>query len=53
MSDSEPLVVFLQRRAVREVEEIDAWWSENRPGAPNLFVAELRSVLSIVALLPT
>ncbi len=50
---SEPLVVAIQRRAVREIETIDEWWRTNRPAAPNLFANELESMLAVVALMPT
>jgi plasmid stabilization system protein ParE len=30
--------------AERDVEAIDAWWRENRLGAPNLFAEELARV---------
>jgi plasmid stabilization system protein ParE len=49
---NEPLVVVLQRRATREIEEIDAWWRQNRPAAPNHFLAELESMLAAAALMP-
>lgn len=48
-----PLAVVLQGRATREVDEIDAWWRENRRGAPDLFVAELERTLAVAALMPT
>jgi plasmid stabilization system protein ParE len=54
MSERGPLDVVLQRRALREIEEIDAWWRENRLAAPGgLFVEELAVTLSVVALMPT
>jgi plasmid stabilization system protein ParE len=49
----EPLGVALQRRAEREIEEIDAWWRKNRPAAPDLFVVELEGMLEVVALMPS
>jgi toxin ParE1/3/4 len=51
MNDS--LAVALQRRAIREIEEIDAWWRHNRPASPNLFLSELESMLGAAALMPT
>ena len=49
---NEPLVVVLQRRATREIEDIDAWWRQNRPASPDLFLAELESILAATALMP-
>jgi hypothetical protein len=39
MSDS--LAVVLQRRAIREIEEVDDWWRHNRAASPDLFQKEL------------
>jgi plasmid stabilization system protein ParE len=50
---SNSLEVVFQRRATREVEEIDTWWRANRPAAPDLFVLELRATLSIAVAAPT
>jgi plasmid stabilization system protein ParE len=50
---NESLAVVLQRRAIREIEEIDAWWRHNRPASPNLFLSELESMLAAAALMPT
>jgi len=49
----EPLALVLQRRATREIEEIDEWWRANRPSAPDLFLVELERMLSAVVLMPT
>ncbi|MGA2450798.1 MAG: type II toxin-antitoxin system RelE/ParE family toxin [Polyangiaceae bacterium] len=49
---NEPLVVVLQRRATREIEDVDAWWRQNRPASPDLFLAELESMLAATALMP-
>ena len=48
----EPLAVVFQRRATREVEEIDAWWRANRSSAQDLFLTELERMLAAVALMP-
>lgn len=48
-----PLVLVFQRRATREVEEIDEWWRSNRPSASDLFLTELERMLSALALMPT
>jgi plasmid stabilization system protein ParE len=50
---TEPLAVVFQRRATREIQEIDAWWRKNRPSSPDLFVTELDHMLTVVALMPT
>jgi plasmid stabilization system protein ParE len=50
---NDPLVVVLQRRAIREIEEIDGWWRHNRPASPDLFLRELESMLTVTALMPT
>jgi plasmid stabilization system protein ParE len=49
----EPLAVVFQRRAARDLEEIDAWWKQNRPAAPDMFLLELQKTLAVVALVPT
>lgn len=46
------LRVVFARRATRDVERIDAWWRENRPAAPDLFVDEVRRAVMILALNP-
>lgn len=48
-----PLALVFQRRATREIEEIDEWWRSNRPSAPDLFLTELERMLSALALMPT
>lgn len=50
---TEPLTVVFQRRAAREIEAVDEWWRANRTSAPDLFVSELDTMLSAVALMPT
>jgi plasmid stabilization system protein ParE len=49
---SEPLAVVLQRRAIREIEEIDSWWRRNRPASPDLFQRELETMMTAAALMP-
>ena len=46
------LPVVFERRAAREVEEIDEWWRINRTAAPNLFTLELEQSLRIVQAAP-
>ena len=48
----EPLAVAFQHRATHEIETIDGWWRLNRPSAPDLFLRELESMLSAIALMP-
>jgi plasmid stabilization system protein ParE len=50
---SEGLRVVLQRRAIREIQEIDDWWRHNRPAAPELFLTELEATLTVTALMPS
>lgn len=50
---SGPLSVVFQRRAAREIEEIEQWWREHRPSAPALFLTELERTLAAAALVPT
>ena len=50
---TKPLAVVFQRRAIREIEEVDEWWRANRPSAPDLFIIELERMLGAVALMPT
>jgi plasmid stabilization system protein ParE len=50
---TEPLTVVFQRRATREIEEVDEWWRANRPSAPDLFITELERMLAAVAMMPT
>ena len=49
---SEPLAVVLQKRAIREIDEIDRWWRQHRDAHPVLFLTELEAVLSAIALMP-
>lgn len=49
----EPLAVVFQRRATREIAEVDAWWRKNRPSSPDLFLMELERMLTAVALVPS
>src|SRR5215831_5591885 len=34
----------ISRRARRQIEKIHAWWTDNRPAAPSLFLDELDKV---------
>jgi hypothetical protein len=51
MSSGTLRVVF-EARAAREVAEIDEWWREHRPAAPDLFARELQRVLAVIAVVP-
>lgn len=44
--------VLLAPEAREQARIIDAWWRENRPSAPELFVAELSSAISTLASAP-
>lgn len=46
------LRVFFERRAAREVEDIDGWWRVNRTAAPDLFMVELEQSVSIIQAAP-
>jgi plasmid stabilization system protein ParE len=46
------LAVVFRRRATRDAKAIETWWRENRPAAPDLFVAELERALTVVSLMP-
>jgi plasmid stabilization system protein ParE len=46
------LAVVYTRRAAGEVERIDAYWRENRPESPDLFLADLLRTLALVAIAP-
>jgi plasmid stabilization system protein ParE len=50
---SGPLTVAFQRRATREIEQIEEWWRTNRPSAPTLFLDELERMVAAAALVPT
>ncbi|MBP9112400.1 MAG: type II toxin-antitoxin system RelE/ParE family toxin [Polyangiaceae bacterium] len=47
------LEVRIGRRAAQEIETIDTWWRENRPAAPDMFLAELREAFVRISALPT
>jgi plasmid stabilization system protein ParE len=42
------LPVVFTRRAARQVESADAWWSANRPAAPNALRDDLRGVVALI-----
>ena len=44
--------VHLAPEAREQARKIDAWWRENRPSAPELFVAELSSAFATLASAP-
>jgi plasmid stabilization system protein ParE len=41
-------IVRFTRRAVREVERIEAWWKANRGGTPDRFVSELAQAITLL-----
>jgi plasmid stabilization system protein ParE len=44
--------VLLAPEARDQARTIDAWWREHRPGAPELFVEELSSAVSMLSSVP-
>ena len=47
-----PLQVTVTPRAEAQILAIEAWWRENRPSAPDLFVDELAEAFSTLSLIP-
>lgn len=45
--------VELSAEAGAQVQRIDTWWRENRPGVPDLFTNELEAALLTLELAPT
>jgi plasmid stabilization system protein ParE len=46
------LRVIIIPEAAAQIRAIDAWWSANRPAAPNLFTDELAHCLELLAQAP-
>jgi plasmid stabilization system protein ParE len=46
------LAVRTAPEADRQIREIDSWWRENRPAAPNLFLTELTDAFWIIGEAP-
>jgi plasmid stabilization system protein ParE len=46
------LPTFLTDTADAQVEEIDLWWRDKRPAAPDLFAQELAEALNLISALP-
>lgn len=44
--------VELSQDALKQAQAIRAWWMENRPAAPDLFVDELRAAIRKLATMP-
>lgn len=44
--------IIVSRRARRQIEKIQAWWVENRPDAPALFLDELSSARQLFRVSP-
>ncbi|MCA9596055.1 MAG: hypothetical protein KC776_22225 [Myxococcales bacterium] len=40
--------VIFSERAELEAEELDTWWRENRPAAPDMFVDELDRLVELL-----
>lgn len=47
------MIVEFSDEARQQVRQIDAWWRENRPAAPNLFVAELDQATDLLRNAPS
>lgn len=41
------------RRADRQIRTAAAWWRENRPKAPEAFIADLGAAFEIISVLPS
>lgn len=46
---SAPLPVRIVSSAARSIAEVAAWWTENRPKAPDAFVDDLERGLTLIA----
>ena len=44
--------VIVSPEAEAQIQTIDAWWRENRPASPNLFVEELAQAFSTIEFAP-
>jgi plasmid stabilization system protein ParE len=49
---SEPRPVRIAGSAARAIAEAAAWWTANRPKAPDAFVTELERALQLIAVHP-
>lgn len=43
------LPVLVAPSAAAQIEEVDAWWRENRPASPDLFEQELSQAFATIA----
>lgn len=43
-----PVSVVFTRRAARQIEAAAAWWSANRPAAPDAIREDLRGVVALI-----
>ena len=48
-----PIPVVVTRGAARQVEAAAAWWTANRPAAPNALRDDLAAALTLIADQPT
>jgi plasmid stabilization system protein ParE len=46
------MLVRITPEADQQIATIQAWWTEHRPAAPNLFIEELAGGLDIIARMP-
>ena len=49
---SEPLRVIVSPLANQQINKEDAWWRENRPGAPNAVREEIERISALIAFQP-
>ena len=47
-----PYTVLIAPRARAQIERLDAWWRENRPGAASRFVDELKATIGRLGAMP-
>ncbi len=47
------MIVEFSDEARQQVRQIDTWWRENRPAAPDLFVTELDQATSLLGNVPS
>ena len=49
---SEPLRVIVSPLANQQINKEDAWWRENRPGAPNAVREEIERISALISFQP-
>jgi plasmid stabilization system protein ParE len=46
------ITIFISETAREQIAEVEAWWVENRPAAPDLFTDELAAALALLSEAP-